>query len=188
MRLAGFAGALGYAAKHAGGHGRGDRLAPVGAAVQEVAHDAEQGVFWVTPVLGVVFLAQEGCELARVEESHIRLVGSLAGDKGEGDAFPVAEKGGAVCATKESIDFHRPRIEWVAIPSFCGTFVSFRLVRSAHREPDIFSGLPDASNRPMRRNGRVSLLIRTGISNVVQAQIIWQAIAGSIAGFSVEPA
>jgi hypothetical protein len=155
LGLAGFAGVLGFAADHAWADRRGDLRATGRAAVQEIAHDAEEGFFGEVAVLAVVFFAHEGCELARVEGSDLRLTDDFAGDKCEGDTVHVAEEVGAVCAAEELLDLQRSGIELVAVFSLSGNFLSFQIVRNAHRRPDKFSGSPDSSIELVGRSGRV---------------------------------
>jgi len=95
---AGFVGLFGFAADHPGGDRRGERGAPGGAAVEEVANDADNSFSGEVTILGVVLLSQEGCELARVEGSDVRLIDAFTGNEGQGTAFGSLEKVGAVCA------------------------------------------------------------------------------------------
>jgi hypothetical protein len=153
--LAEFAGVLGFAENYAGAHRWGHRRATGGTAVEKVAHDAEEGLFGEVAVLGVVFLAQEGCELARVEGSDVRLLDAFARHEGEGNAFGAMEEVGALCAAEELLDLQGSGIEWVGVFSLCGNFLFFQIIRNAHRDPAKFSGLPDWSIKLVWRSGRV---------------------------------
>ena len=99
--MAGFAGVLVFAAGYAEGDGPGTTG---GVAVDELAHDADVGFLGELPVWAVVFLTEEGFELAGVQEGDVRLVGGIARHQGEGDAFFAYEDRGAVRAAEKSLE------------------------------------------------------------------------------------
>jgi len=177
LGLVGFAGVLGFAAGYAEGDGPGTPVPMGDAAVEQVTHDAKEGLFGEVAVLVVIGFAEVGCKVSGMEGGDVETIGGFAGDKGERDAFGVEDDGGAVRAAEESLDLLGSGSAWVT-PHVCATrrgvgegeggaelavfspFGDFLfLVRTTRREAVKLSCLPDSLNEPLWRSGRIQFIL-----------------------------
>ena len=115
LGLVGFAGVLDMAVGYAEGDGRGTPVPMGDAAVEEVAHDAEEGFFGKVVVLLVIFFAEERREVSGMEGGDVELIDAFAGDEHNREAFGVAEYGGAIGAGEESFDLRGSGIALVCL-------------------------------------------------------------------------
>ena len=120
MGLVGFAGGLDMAVGYAEGAGRGTPVPTGDAAVEAVAHDAEESFSGKVVVLLVIFFAEEGCEVSGMKGGDVELIDAFAGDEHNREAFGVAEYGGAIGAGEESLDLRGSGIALVCVLSSLG--------------------------------------------------------------------